>query len=84
MAIKKTVVTSTGFDCPNAYHKVGNINISNKDTLKFDLLIFKEQGLNPFDQKSYECAYEIGGNNPIKQAYLYLKNLPEFEGAQDC
>lgn len=84
MAIKKDVVTSTGFDCPSAYHKVGNINISNKDTLKFSLLISKEQGLNPFDQKPYECGYEIDGANPIEQAYIHLKTLSEFADAVDC
>ena len=84
MALKKDVVTSTGFDCPSAYHKIGNISISNKDTLKFSLLIFKEQNLNFFDEKSYECEYDISGRNPIQQGYVYLKSLPEFANAQDC
>jgi hypothetical protein len=28
--------------------------------------------------------YDINGENPIKQVYIYLKSLPEFAGAVDC
>ena len=38
----------------------------------------------PFNTKTYSCAYDINGENPIKQAYLYLKTLPEFASATDC
>jgi hypothetical protein len=30
------------------------------------------------------CKYDITGNNPIAQAYMYLKTLPEFASAKDC
>jgi hypothetical protein len=29
-------------------------------------------------------AYDIDGENPVRQAYLHLKTLPEFAGATDC
>jgi hypothetical protein len=42
------------------------------------------------DVASYERMYSFepsvadGSPNFIKQAYLYLKTLPEFSGAEDC
>lgn len=33
--------------------------------------------------KGYEFCPDMDGPNFIKQAYLYLKTLPEFEGAED-
>jgi hypothetical protein len=42
------------------------------------------------DDAQYERAYifkpstDEGSQNFIKQAYLYLKTLPEFSGAEDC
>jgi hypothetical protein len=33
---------------------------------------------------SFEPSVADGSTNFIKQAYLYLKTLPEFSGAEDC
>ena len=33
---------------------------------------------------NYSCALDLEGPNPIKQAYLHLKSLPEFSDAVDC
>jgi hypothetical protein len=33
---------------------------------------------------SFEPSVADGSHNFIKQAYLYLKTLPEFSGAEDC
>ncbi len=33
---------------------------------------------------SFEPSVSEGSENFIKQAYLYLKTLPEFSGAEDC
>lgn len=35
-------------------------------------------------QQQYEFVPDMDGPNFIKQAYLYLKTLPEFAGAVDC
>jgi hypothetical protein len=32
----------------------------------------------------FEPSVADGSSNFIKQAYLYLKTLPEFAGAEDC
>jgi hypothetical protein len=38
-----------------------------------------------FDRSySFEPSVADGSENFIKQAYLYLKTLPEFSGAEDC
>lgn len=35
-------------------------------------------------KRLYEFQPSMNGENFIKQAYLYLKTLPEFAGAVDC
>ena len=34
--------------------------------------------------EDYVCSIDLDGPNPIKQAYEYLKTLPEFSDAVDC
>ena len=36
------------------------------------------------EELPYQFVYDINGENPIKQAYLHLKTLPEFATATDC
>jgi len=36
------------------------------------------------EQKRYAFSVDLTGKNFIKQAYEYLKTLPEFAGATDC
>ena len=35
-------------------------------------------------ERSYSFSANLDGPNFIKQAYLYLKTLPEFSDATDC
>jgi len=35
-------------------------------------------------QVAYKCPVNLDGENPMRQAYLYLKTLPEFAEATDC
>jgi hypothetical protein len=35
-------------------------------------------------QAVYKCPVNLDGENPMRQAYLYLKTLPEFAEATDC
>jgi hypothetical protein len=35
-------------------------------------------------EKEYFYVPNMNGSNFIKQAYEYIKTLPEFEGATDC
>lgn len=85
MAIQKTVTTQHGLVANNAYHKVENVAIQNKDQMSFNVKVFvsKEQNL-PFEMLAFSCVYDIQGDNPIRQAYKYVKTLPEFSDAVDC
>jgi hypothetical protein len=65
---------------PNCIIKVLAIE-GNKDELNVTVLISKD-GLE--SRRVYSFKPDMDGTNFIKQAYLHLKTLPEFEGAVDC
>lgn len=84
MALSKTVTTIHGFVATDAYHCVEAVYLIKKDTISFSLRGYKDASKNiSFSDKSFSCNYDISGENPIKQAYEYLKTLPEFSGATD-
>jgi hypothetical protein len=37
-----------------------------------------------FAEYLFDCPYDVSGENPLKQAYEYLKTQLEFAGATDC
>lgn len=95
MALRKTVLVSgfkylvtdygpisLGEDTKsiNAYIKVSAISGS-KDELCAKVL-FSEGDISV--EKSYAFSPNLDGKNFIHQAYVYLKTLPEFDGAEDC
>lgn len=85
MALEKTVQTPQGFEAKNAYHRVEGLQIKNKTTISYMVRSYKDNsGLPHFADILFSCAYDIAGDNPIRQAYLHLKTLPEFAGAIDC
>ncbi len=61
----------------------GAIQDSNR-TIVFSLSSKKDQEAQEFSNKQYYAPYDLTGENPIKQGYIYLKSLPEFSTAQDC
>lgn len=67
-------------DC---YCKVGAIS-GDKRMLVVRVDVFN--GDNQIDSRAYHMtpSVEDGSANFIKQAYLQLKTLPEFSGAEDC
>jgi hypothetical protein len=84
MALKLTKTTETGFTSNDAYHRVENTAIYSKNKMAFVVKIYNDTNKESFDAKTFTCEYDLNGENPIKQAYLHLKTLPEFEGAVDC
>ncbi|HHT1685587.1 TPA: hypothetical protein ACTYOT_003788 [Raoultella ornithinolytica] len=38
---------------------------------------------DPFNSDVFSCEYDPSGDNPITQAYTYLKALDEFSGATE-
>lgn len=85
MAILKTVQTGFGIEIKDAYHRVENVSLIAKDKMTFQVRarVSSEQQ-TIFDEAAFRCRYDIGGDNPIAQAYAHLKTLPEYADAVDC
>jgi hypothetical protein len=66
----------------SAYIKVSSI-AGNKNSLNIDVNFFNE---NIEFNKSYNLPVSVDADaaNFIKQAYEYLKTLPEFANSEDC
>jgi hypothetical protein len=85
MAISITVKTSTGLTVENAYHKIEALALENKTAINFRIRAYSAPSGFPFFMETmYSCSYDLNGPNPIKQAYQFLKTLPEFSDAVDC
>jgi len=83
MALQKTVTTAHGIEVNNAYHRVENLSLPEKTRMTFVVRSKVDPKKPAFSSKEFSFAYDIDGQNPIKQAYEYLKTLPEFAGATD-
>lgn len=84
MALRKPV-TYRGLSTDSAYIRVSMVSISHPaTTLEVWANVMSDPGSLPFDVMSMQIPYDINGSNPFKQAYEYLKTLPEFADATDC
>lgn len=85
MAFLKTVTTSHGFEAVDAYHRVEQVQLLGKTRISFRVRSYKDNDDSTpfFGDESVECDYDIDGANPIKQAYEYVKRLPDFADASD-
>ena len=84
MALNKTTTTLQGLEAVNAYHRVEGLCLVTNQMISFRVRAYKDVSFPAFADDGYSCAYDINGENPIKQAYLHLKTLPEFLNATDC
>ena len=85
MALKQDMKTPQGFDAVGAYGRVSALSLNGKDAMTFSLSWFKDQTeTSPIVVQHFNAAYSLNGVNPLAQAYLHLKSLPEFSGATDC
>lgn len=88
MALRKSILkTVDGFEgtlsVKDAYWKIINIS-GDKEQIDFVIQAFNgEQQVGGF-ASFFTPSVEDGSENFIRQAYLYLKTLPEFENAEDC
>jgi hypothetical protein len=97
MALQKTIITNgtaniqTEFGVISAgnqavsflaYIKIVNI-FGSKENINIDVS-FQSDKYTFSKQFVFTPSVEDGSENFIKQAYRYLKTLPEFEGAIDC
>ena len=68
----------------SAYHVITGID-GNKELLAFSVDVYENAQKEVYLGKlRYAFTLDLGGLNPIKQAYLHLKTLPEFADAVDC
>ena len=84
MALKKTVLTDQGFNAVDAYHRVEAVSLQSKTRISFRVRSYNSVEFPAFADQEFDCSYDIEGPNPIAQAYVHLKTLPEFEDATDC
>jgi len=82
MALKKTYQRD-GVTITDAYIKVGNIN-GTKNWFSFTVEIKGNAEAPAVMEETHSFAPSMDGGNFVKQAYDYLKTLPEYAGAEDC
>ena len=80
-----TIQTTAGLpvDIANAYIKVASVIADTQIISSIVHTYTQSSGLIATSQ-TYQFKHDLEGPNPIKQAYLYLKTLPEFADAIDC
>jgi hypothetical protein len=88
MALQKTVILSDNFDIEvsitDCYIKVTDMK-GNKELMSFMVDYHKASDQGSIHQKRFTFTPSVAdnSNNFIKQAYVYLKTLPEFSGSED-
>lgn len=84
MALRKTV-DFKNITVPGAYIRVSTSTIHpGNSKMEFWTNIMVSPEAESFDCFSEQCAYNLEGGNPIRQAYDHLKTLERFQGAEDC
>lgn len=87
MALQKNIKLTDNFgievEVPNVYIKVKNVDCSKTKTTYTASFLKSKDGIVLHNLYG-NFDYNLNGENPIKQAYLYLKTLPEFSDATDC
>jgi hypothetical protein len=84
MALLLTITTVHGIEIKDAYHRVEAVELTTKDSMRFHVRTYVSSD-KPFACESVHVApYDLVGENPIIQAYMHLKSLPEFASATDC
>lgn len=72
-----------GITISSAYIKAWRYE-GDKNQTRIEVGIFKDKDSEMIHSAAFTFPLDINGENPIKQAYLFLKTLPEFEDASDC
>jgi hypothetical protein len=81
MALSKNI-DFKGMTVNDAYFRIWKFD-GDKNTISFGLEMCANSSSERLNSQTFTCDYDINGENPIKQAYVYLKTLPEFEGVGD-
>lgn len=64
----------------NCYIKVESVNANKQEVTA----VVSFAGDRSHRKAEYKFSPDMNGENFIKQAYLHLKTLAEFSGAEDC
>lgn len=84
MALTKTV-DFKGITVDAAYIRISGLSIhSGNSVISFNVNYMASQYAEPFSTTAESTEYDITGENPIRQAYAYLKGLERFAAAVDC
>jgi hypothetical protein len=83
MALQLNKTTKEGITVTDAYCKVGSISNLDKTVMIVNVNYSGDKDSKPFTVERVSIAYDMTGDNPIKQAYDHLKTLPEFADAVD-
>jgi hypothetical protein len=87
MALSKNVELVNNFQEKSVFKScyiTVNFLSGNKNRIIFQVLWQKEQDGIELQKKEYAFTPSMNEDNFIKQAYEYLKTLPEFADAIDC
>lgn len=82
MALRQTVQFK-GIEIKDAYIRVCRFG-GNKENMVFGVSYQAAPDQPIFNEDSFNIAYVVDGDNPLKQAYTHLKTLPQFTDAKDC
>lgn len=87
MALSKSITLVNNFEeeslFQDAYLRVARVDAT-KTLATIELSYYKNNAASFLVTRYFTFTLDLEGPNPIKQAYEYLKTLPEFEGAVDC
>lgn len=83
MAISKNIELDNGINVDGAYIRVEYLSVT-KDSMNFYIRKYVTSDKPSFSEDFIQAPYTLDGANPFKQAYLYLKALPEYADAIDC
>jgi hypothetical protein len=84
MAFRQTIILESGITVEAAYRRVESVSISQKWSMRVQVRTYAASDVPACHDVLFVMAYDIDGENPVRQAYLHLKTLPEFAGATDC
>jgi len=85
MALSINVTLASGLTAPASYVRVVSVHVVTKTQASASLSFFASAtNLIAYQTAEQSFAYALEGPNPIKQAYLHLKSLPEYSDATDC
>lgn len=84
MAFRQIIILESGITVEAAYRRVESVSISADGSMKAQVRTYAASDVPACHDASFVMSYDMNGTNPIRQAYLHLKTLPEFANAVDC